>query len=81
MVIIRGTGEKNREWEETSYPHPAGLRKIKRISFKDFLDLKDKGLEGDKLEMFICDGKRCIKNAFLFVYPKRDTEIVQSTMI
>ncbi len=25
--------------------------------------------------MLICDGKRCIKNAFLFVYPNKDIQI------
>jgi len=40
-----------------------------------FFDLKDKGLEGDKLRMLICDGKRCIESAFLFVYPNKDIQI------
>jgi len=40
-----------------------------------FFDLKDRGLEGNHLKMLICDGKRCIENAFLFVYPHRDIQI------
>ena len=40
-----------------------------------FFDLKDKGLEGKNLKMLICDGKKCIENAFLFVYPNRDIQI------
>jgi transposase-like protein len=40
-----------------------------------FFDLKDKGLEGKNLKMLICDGKRCIENAFLFVYPNKDIQI------
>jgi len=40
-----------------------------------FFDLKDKGLEGNKLKLLICDGKRCIENAFLFVYPNKDIQI------
>jgi len=40
-----------------------------------FFDLKDKGLEGKNLKMLICDGKKCIENAFLFVYPNKDAQI------
>jgi len=40
-----------------------------------FFDLKDKGLEGKNLKMLICDGKKCIENAFLFVYPNKDIQI------
>jgi transposase-like protein len=40
-----------------------------------FFDLKDKGLEGNNLRMLICDGKRAIENAFLFVYPNKDIQI------
>jgi len=40
-----------------------------------FFDLKEKGLEGGKVKMLICDGKKCIENAFLFVYPNKDIQI------
>ena len=40
-----------------------------------FFELKEKGLEGNNLKMLICDGKRSIENAFLFVYPGKDIQI------
>ena len=40
-----------------------------------FFDLKEKGLEGKNLKMLICDGKKAIENAFLFVYPNKDIQI------
>mgnify|MGYP000601381715 CR=1 FL=1 len=40
-----------------------------------FFGLKDKGLEGKSLKMLICDGKKAIENAFLFVYPNKDIQI------
>jgi len=43
-----------------------------------FFDLKDKGLEGKNLKMLICDGKKCIENAFLFVYPNRISNMFSS---
>jgi len=43
-----------------------------------FFDLKEKGLEGENLKMLICDGKKCIENAFLFVYPNRISNMLSS---
>jgi putative transposase len=40
-----------------------------------FFDLREKGLEGNNLKMLICDGKRSIENAFLFIYPNKDIQI------
>ncbi len=40
-----------------------------------FFELKEKGLEGKNLKMLISDGKKTIENAFLFVYPDKDTQI------
>ena len=40
-----------------------------------FFDLKEKGLEGEKLKMLICDGKKTKEAAFLFVYPNKDIQI------
>ena len=40
-----------------------------------FFDLKEKGLEGEKLRMLTCDGKKAIENSFLFICPNKDIQI------